>query len=270
VSRAADRSGSGPGPADCRERCAHHGPRPGTDHVVFTKPRMPSRPALASLFARSWAPPFTLRAGPPGAAPLTTPQWGCAPSRGTPDGLIPIVLRASGWRSSPVPGARPRLRPPARRGRVSRSHPQAIHWPSTGFSTGYPPDRYLVAPLGTDEPRADCSIGSYSLPDSERGLGAGLITPYSPDEAALPHPHYARAAGHRTSWNAPCAGRLFGWAMLSGGSKRSEAWSAGRAFVPPVLGRGRAPPPPNLGHEPPKQGGVFWMAGAAARSPPWC
>jgi len=231
---------------------------------------MPSRPALASLFARSWAPPFTLRAGPPGAAPLTTPQWGCAPSRGTPDGLIPIVLRASGWRSSPVPGARPRLRPPARRGRVSRSHPQAIHWPSTGFSTGYPPDRYLVAPLGTDEPRADCSIGSYSLPDSERGLGAGLITPYSPDEAALPHPHYARAAGHRTSWNAPCAGRLFGWAMLSGGSKRSEAWSAGRAFVPPVLGRGRAPPPPNLGHEPPKQGGVFWMAGAAARSPPWC
>jgi len=117
------------------------------------------------LFARSWAPPFTPRAGPPGAAPLTTPQWGCAPSRGTPDGLIPIVLRASGWRSSPVPGARPRLRPPARRGRVSRSHPQAIHWPSTCFSTGYPPDpaislrlseptnRARIAPLGRTHSR---------------------------------------------------------------------------------------------------------------------
>jgi hypothetical protein len=99
-----------------------YGPRPRTDHVVFT--------SRACRRARPWRhyllgygrPLSPSQRWPPGAAPLTTPQWGCAPSRGTPDGLIPIVLRASGWRSSPVPGARPRLRPPARRGRVSRSH----------------------------------------------------------------------------------------------------------------------------------------------------
>jgi hypothetical protein len=154
----------GPGPADCRERCAHHGPRPGTDHVVFTKPRMPSRPALASLFARSWAPPFTLRAGPPGAAPLTTPQWGCAPSRGTPDSLIPIVLRASGWRSSPVPGARPRLQPPARRGRVPvaihrlftgrpQAFPTAIHRTAISSRLSEPTHRARIAPLSRTHSR---------------------------------------------------------------------------------------------------------------------
>src|SRR5712664_3851727 len=160
---------------------------------------MPSRPTLASLFARSWAPPFTLRAGPPGAAPLTTPSGAAPPSRGTPDGLIPIVLRASAWRSSPVPGARPRLQPPARRGRVSRSSPHP--------RDPVPP---VVAHLGTDASRTDCSFGLIRGHHASERPGRGLVhAPITRRGRASP-PALRRAAGHRTSWNAPCAGPLSG------------------------------------------------------------
>ena len=161
---------------------------------------MPSRPTLASLFARSWAPPFTLRAGPPGAAPLTTPSGAAPPSRGTPDGLIPIVLRASGWRSSPVPGARPRLQPPARRGRVSRSHRLIRATPCRRSSHN----------LGTDASRTDCSFGPTRGHHASERPGRGLVhAPITLRGRASP-PALRRAAGHRTSWNAPCAGPLSG------------------------------------------------------------
>ncbi len=161
---------------------------------------MPSRPTLASLFARSWAPPFTLRAGPPGAAPLTTPSGAAPPSRGTPDGLIPIVLRASGWRSSPVPGARPRLQPPARRGRVSRSHRLIRATPCRRSS--HILERMLpvrIAPLGQP---VDTMLRS--------GLDAASLMPPITLRGRASPPALRRAAGHRTSWNAPCAGPLSG------------------------------------------------------------
>ena len=167
---------------------------------MFTKSRMPSRPTLASLFARSWAPPFTLRAGPPGAAPLTTPSGAAPPSRGTPDGLIPIVLRASGWRSSPVPGARPRLQPPARRGRVSRSHRLIRATPCRRSS--HILERMLpvrIAPLGQP---LDTMLRS--------GLDAASFMPPITLRGRASPPALRRAAGHRTSWNAPCAGPLSG------------------------------------------------------------
>src|SRR6267142_1587229 len=56
-----------------------YGPRPSADHVVFTKPRMPSRPALASLFARLWAPPFTLTAVAARRSPTDNPPVGLRP-----------------------------------------------------------------------------------------------------------------------------------------------------------------------------------------------
>jgi hypothetical protein len=128
--------------------------RPGADHVTPSRVHKTAR-AVAPVTRRRYLlrpgpTPLHPQSGPPGAAPLTT--------------LAPISRNARwpdahcssgfGRRSSPVPGARPRLRPPARRGRVFCDHTKTrspiktstVRWPSNG---DHPRRRSVVAyPFG--------------------------------------------------------------------------------------------------------------------------
>ena len=93
--------------------------------LAFTKPRLTSRPALASPICSSRAGPVPLRAGPPGTAPLPCPSGAVPP--------IPPNVRwgngpsASMWSvSAPIFGcqtstSRPRWRAPKHCERTARA-----------------------------------------------------------------------------------------------------------------------------------------------------
>jgi hypothetical protein len=192
--------------------------RPGTDHVVFTKPRTPSRPALASLFARSWSPPFTLTAVAARRSPTDNPPVGLRPI--PRNARWPDPYCSLGFRLAQQSGAWSAAAPSISRGAAVFS--VAMHRLFTGRPQAFPLAIHRTAisraSLGTDEPRADCSIGSYSFPESERGLDAASFMPPNPAR-----PRFATrttlvpAIAHLGTLPAPA--RYLGWAMLSGGSK---------------------------------------------------
>src|SRR5882757_5603312 len=126
----------------------------------------------------------------------------------------------------------------------------------------------VVAHLGTDASRTDCSFGPTRGHHASERPGRGL------GEAALPHPHYAVPPAIAHLGTHPAPARYLGWAMLSGGSKRSE--KRGPPAAPSCLQCWGAVVLPHrlpLGHEPPKNrvASFGWPVGvstAAARSPP--
>src|SRR5882757_9708248 len=117
----------------------------------------------------------------------------------------------------------------------------------------------VVAHLGTDASRTDCSFGPTRGHHASERPGRGL------GEAALPHPHYAEPPAISHLGTHPAPARYLGWAMLSGGSKRSE--KRGPPAAPSCLqcwARSCSPTAFLWDMNLPKT--VFWMAGGGFNS----
>src|SRR3981081_149031 len=139
----------------------------------------------------------------------------------------------------------------------------------------------VVAHLGTDASRTDlllwanpwtpCFGAAWTRP---RSCPHNPARPRFPARTSAPRPPHAVPPAIAHLGTHPAPARYLGWAMLSGGSKRSE--KRGPPAAPSCLQCWGAVVLPHrlpLGHEPPKNrvASFGWPVGgstAAARSPP--
>jgi len=178
---------------------------------------------------------------PPGAAPLTTPSGGCAPSRARwPDPYCSLGFRLaqqSGAWSAAAPSTSSKARP---------WFPVVIHSYSWPFHMAFPPAIHRPLSRCASRNRRTAHgllhLGRNSLPESERGLDAARSCPHNPARPRFPtRTTPCRRPSHILERS--CAGPLSGLGHADGGSNEVKRGPHGRAsclqcWAPVVL-----PPP---------------------------